>query len=395
MLNNQLNKSKSILNINKLYIFTFFHSLIFAYVIERLFGLERGLNIQEMVYIEILYAFVVLVFEVPTGIFADKYGYKISIVISSVLYFFEMIILSNAYNFYTFSIATTLVAIAGALASGSMNALLYNSLKSENLENDFEKIIGRQNIFGVISASIAGLTGSYIADKYGFTMNYYLSIISYFICLIVSFSLVEPKINDNEFKDEEDEKFDFKNIISFFNENSEVKLLGFYNIIFGALIVYIEEYYQIYLKEINFPVYLFGFVLLIIFICDGISHLYSYKFKKLANNKYLFIINMFISSLCLISTNYIKNYYSILSLAFVFFLYGITEPLIMGTLHHRIKTDRATIESFISFGLRFFTIIIGLLFGYISTNLSIFNGFMFLGLIMLFYTLCLVYKSES
>lgn len=338
-----------------------------------------------MIYIEIIYAFVVLILEIPSGIFSDKFGYKISIIISSILYLIDMLILIEAFNFFMFALSVVFSAMAGALASGAMNSLLYDSLKMNQKESDFEEILGKQNFYATLSGVISALSGAYLADKFGFTFNYYVSSISYFICVIISFSLIEPKTHNEKF-DYDSEKFNFNKIIVFFSENLQVKLLVFYNIIFGSIIVYISEYYQIFLKEISLPISFLGIVLVFIYISEGVSQLYSYKIKSYLQENKLFFYCIFISSLCLISLNYIRNYYSLIFLILIFFLYGITEPLIMGELHHKIKSDRATIESFMSFGLRFFSIIIGLIFGYISTKYSIFSGFLFLGLFMFLYS---------
>jgi hypothetical protein len=48
------NKLKS--NVWKLYSYWFFHNLVFAYVIERLFWQQRGISVQQVVYTEIIYA---------------------------------------------------------------------------------------------------------------------------------------------------------------------------------------------------------------------------------------------------------------------------------------------------------------------------------------------------
>jgi len=48
-----------------------FEALIPAYTIERLFWESRGITIQEVVYIEILYAIIMVLLEVPAGVLAD------------------------------------------------------------------------------------------------------------------------------------------------------------------------------------------------------------------------------------------------------------------------------------------------------------------------------------
>lgn len=60
--------------------------------------------------------------------------------------------------------------------------------------------------------------------------------------------------------------------------------------------------------------------------------------------------------------------------------------LVSGYLHHRIDSScRATVESFQSLVYRGFTIIVGLAFGFLSTNYSIFHGFRFLEFFSLSY----------
>lgn len=392
---NQLIKNKKNINlkenINKLYIFHFFYSFMFIYVIERLFGLERNLSVQQMVYLEILFAFFTLFFEIPTGIIADKYGYKLSIIIGSIFGFIDMIVFINAYSFSAFCLSIFCASISVSLLSGSLNSLLYDSLKFSNQEQDFEKIIGKQNLFATSAAIIASLAGGYIGEKTGLTINYYLSAISFFICILASFSFDEPLIHISN--NDEEEKFHLKDILTFFNENKEVKILVFYNIIFGSLIVYVEEYYQIYLNQINVPISRFGIVLVLILSMEGLSRLSSYKIKKYIDLKLLFCLSIFLSGLFLTISTYFKNYYSIGLIIIIFFLYGITEPLILGKLHHNIKTDRATIESFMSFGLRFFSIVSGLIFGYISSKYSIFSGFLFLGITMIIYSFIYIFQS--
>src|SRR5690554_5985350 len=97
-------------NVWKLYAFRFLSSLVPAYVIERLFWEERGMTIQMVVYTEIIFAITVLLFEVPTGIVADRWGRKQMMILSAVLGCFEFLILLFATEFWHFAVV---VIIAG------------------------------------------------------------------------------------------------------------------------------------------------------------------------------------------------------------------------------------------------------------------------------------------
>ena len=133
----------SIKNIRLLYISLFFHNLIFAYVIERLFALERGMTVQYVVYTEIIYAAVTVLLEIPSGAVADRVGRKNLLIVGGVSAFFEFFILIYAHGFWLFGISALIAGIGGACTSGAWNALLYDSLKADNKQEIFERVLGR------------------------------------------------------------------------------------------------------------------------------------------------------------------------------------------------------------------------------------------------------------
>lgn len=380
-------------NIRKLYLYWFFHSLIFAYVIERLFGLERGLSIQQMIYIEIIYAVVVMLLEIPTGVLADKWSRKKSMILSSVFNFFEIFILIFAYDFRSFALSAVSAAIGGALASGTGNAIFYDTLKSLGKETEFEKVIGRNNFYSSISGLIAALFGSIIASNFGYTSAYTLSLIGVTVSIFIIFTLYEPKTTlktkENEYCHESEESsFDFRKAVQFLKENESVRFIMLYAIITGGTINYVDEYWQVYLQKIGIPVSAFGIYSVLHSIILSITGVFAYKLRKRFGYKLIFSVCIVFTGLGLVFCSFVNTHFGLISLLATFFFFGLTEPLSLGFIHHRTDSvHRATIESFFSFALKMVIIIIGLLFGYICNLFSIFPGFRFLGLIILGYAI--------
>jgi MFS family permease len=195
-------------NVYKLYMIIFFHNLIFAYVIERLFWEQRGMTVFMVVLCEVIYAATIVIFEIPSGILADKLGRKRLLVISAVLSLLEMVLLLYANSFMDFAIVVFMAGISGSCSSGAFNALLYDSLLISKKQNMFEKILGRINAFDFLAALIAALSGSVLAKFYGFEFNYILSAISLVVALAFTLSLKEPP-RDNSEVPEEDSKEGF------------------------------------------------------------------------------------------------------------------------------------------------------------------------------------------
>jgi ABC-type dipeptide/oligopeptide/nickel transport system permease subunit len=99
-------------------------------------------------------------------------------------------------------------------------------------------------------------------------------------------------------------------------------------------------------------------------------------------------------SLGLMASGYTKSFAGIILLLIVFITSGIIEPLVSGYLHHRTESScRATVESFQSLAERLAIIVVGLVFGYFSTNYSIFSGFRILGAVAFVYFIYYVFAK--
>ncbi|MGG3622109.1 MFS transporter [Bacillus gobiensis] len=368
-------------NIRKLYAIRFFYNLIPAYVIERLFWEQRGMTIQMVVYTEIIFAVTVVLLELPTGIIADKWGRKKMIVLSTILEGSMFLILLFATEFWQFAIAVFLAGIARSASSGSENALLYDSLLETGQERTFEKYLGRLNVCDFSAIILAALSGSYLASRYAFELNYWISVVSMIVSVCVSLLLVEPVI-----KSKSDESIKIKEYLTaslhFFRKHPSVCLVLLSGMVTGAAISFIDEFWQLYLNRLEIPVLYFGLFSAVIMIVrlpgNILAHAIKQRFRYrtiLSGVTTAFAIGLFYVSM-------IMDYTSLLAIFFICLISGIIEPITTGYLHHRIDSSmRATMDSFQSLGLNAVLIILGLGFGYFSSKYDVFGGFGFIAVI--------------
>lgn len=381
----RLNKYK--LNIYLMYGYWFFHNLIFAYVIERLYWASKGMSTQQVVYTEIIYASIVIILEVPTGSLADRWSKKWLMVINSLLVIVEFIILINASSFWHFALAVSVSGIAKSLASGTSNALVYDSLKMLNKEHSFEKISGRLGFFDYSASLLAALIGSYIAYKSGYVSVYLLSLISVSICFMITLLLSEPNSIPIEDKTQSYAEC-IRESFNFLKLHSSIRFVLLFGIVISSVFIYIDEFWQIYLSEIKIPVLLFGIISSARMLSASISGIYAYKLKDRFSYKNIFSLLIIIFIVSILSASFIKSYFGLIPLVICFIAFGLVEPLALGYLHHRTDSRiRATVESFQSLVLRAATIACGLLFGYFSTKFNIFTGFRVLGIILAVYSI--------
>ena len=369
-------------NVKKLYWISFFHSLIPAYVIERLFWQQRGMTIPMVVYAEIIYALTVTILEIPSGILADKFGRKRCLSAYNALAAAELILLLFANSFWQFALAIFLAGIGKALSSGSENALLYDSLLQEGRQGDFEKHLGRLSAVDFAGSCIASLSGGVLANFFCFEFNYVLSIASMCVAFFITLSLKEPARFTKPEHEISGAMQHAKQAVKIFRTQPLVFVYCLTGAGLGACMIYLDEFWQILLQNTGFPVIFFGVVSAMASTLRMPSQLLAYRLKeKFSYNRILFCV-IGVSIVGYTAIFYTRNWFCLVPMFLLFMVSGIADPLVTGYLHHRTESHiRATVESFSSLGLRIISAGVGLLFGYISAAHSIFAGFLLLAAI--------------
>ncbi len=385
---------KDMSNVWKLYAIRFFHNLIPAYVIERLFWEQRGMTVQMVVYTEIIYAMTIVLLEVPTGIIADRWSRKRMMVLSALLSCCEILILVFATEFWHFAAAVFLAGIGESASSGSENALLYDSLALKGRQSSFEKHLGRLNSWDFTAAIIAALSGSLLAGRFDFELNYWISLVSMLTSLAISLTLMEP---ENAEKEEDPIPIHgyVKDSLLFFKKNPVVCLVLLSGMVTGAALNFVDEFWQLYVHRIGIPVTYFGLVSAGFMVLRLPGNLFAYALIKVFRYRTLLagITAVFCVGLMYISL--VKGLTSLVVIFILFLFSGAIEPIVSGYLHHRIDSNmRATIDSFQSLGLRAMVTLAGLGFGWFSSRLDVFGGYGFLAVACGFFLVLFLMASK-
>ncbi|EPE61615.1 major Facilitator Superfamily protein [Exiguobacterium sp. S17] len=353
-----------------------FEALIPAYTIERLFWESRTITIQEVVYLEMLYAVLVVMLEVPTGVLADRFERRRLLQIGVALEWLSFIVLLLSFSLIGFATAISLSAIGAALRSGSENALLYETLDQDGEADAFERILGRLNAIGLVAAIIAAFSGSLLATKFPFEFNYMLSIVSLFIATTCSLLLVEPRRLVNE------EAVTWRQLKTGFrfiwNDKSLLTLTGSFVLAVSAF-NFVDEFWQLYARDVRVPIYWFGAVstvLLLIQIPGQLLAPILVRVAPVARWQQLIAWGIGIGFILL---GTFPNQLGLLWIALMALLVGAVEPLYFGVLHRSVPSViRATTESSVSMLLHGGIIGLGVLFiG--GAGLSLFTAFFVIG----------------
>ena len=214
-----------------LYVGEFFRSLSFFVPIWILFFQSRGLNLAEIGFVATGTYLASVLLEYPTGIFADKYGRKLSIIFSILLNAVALIIEVTAHTTTQFFIGAVFIGASFAFSSGAREALIYDSLKEKKLEKYNSKVLGSLDTVGAIGGILSTLLGSMFFTLKN-TFPYWLTIVAYGIGLFFFIFIREPKY-----------KKEGETIDTFKNFKEGVKLVWRNPVLKSLLLLYIPLFF--------------------------------------------------------------------------------------------------------------------------------------------------------
>ncbi len=137
-------------NVRRFIAFRSFFNARFYYPVFTILFLDYGLTIEQFALLNTVWAFTIVLAEVPSGALADLIGRKRLLVTTSWLMIMEMLLLSfvplgnSNLIFSAFFVNRILSGLAEALASGADEAIAYDTLVAEGDPEDWPKVLDIQ-----------------------------------------------------------------------------------------------------------------------------------------------------------------------------------------------------------------------------------------------------------
>ena len=157
----------------------------------------RGFSLVEIGLAETFYHAASLLTEIPSGMLADIYGRKKMLIVSTLIHILAsaIMILSNGLPLVCLSIA--LYAVCDSFASGSGDALAFDSLKSVGRESVYDRYESNQLVIYRLCGGISTLCAGF-ALIIGYRIAYATGIVTSFIRILVLSSLTEIRTEEAE-----------------------------------------------------------------------------------------------------------------------------------------------------------------------------------------------------
>lgn len=150
--------------VTKLKAIEFFDGLHFATIITNLYAIYNGVPLYHAVLAQSVYSAVVLLMEVPTGLVADKFGRKTSVVLGYVMGALGLVALIISPTVIGLYVTQLLRATGSALISGASEALLFEASKEQGLNYTRQSSIVISN--GIAGLCVAGVISGIVYARY-------------------------------------------------------------------------------------------------------------------------------------------------------------------------------------------------------------------------------------
>jgi len=172
-------------------------SLVFMIPVWIAFLQDRLSVSQISIYVAAIFA-TQLVLELPTGALADLIGRKRTIVLAYLVDAIQYILFVFAVSFPQFLILAGVSGLAEALRSGSLEAIVYDSLKQDKKEDSFSKIMAKQGLRFQIGLMISTFLGGFLYTQWQ-PLPFILTGTLLLGSSIASLYFVEPSIDSEKF----------------------------------------------------------------------------------------------------------------------------------------------------------------------------------------------------
>ncbi|MFR7976326.1 MAG: MFS transporter [Intestinibacter bartlettii] len=297
-------------NLTLFYIILFLgeFSVTIPHAFVTLYLLSSGISLAQISLMQVFYMLAIIIFEVPSGVLADRYSKKLIFIISMALMCISYVLYIKIDCFYIIAFAQFIYGMASALNSGTIDSILLNQLSTK--DNDSMEIFTRNSNMIVTSAMVFGsFIGSLLFNKVLGSYVYLIAILGFILSALISLKLHEDKLENKSIH------FNASSLVKHFKDGfksitSNLKLFKIITLI--ALLQFVLQPFFNYWQPLSVNKGFDGSNLTYIYILMqffGILASYLYKYlTKVSYHKVFLIINIILLTILMILSVNLGSY---------------------------------------------------------------------------------------
>ena len=314
------------------------------------FMIFKGLSYSQIMLLQSISAVSVFVFEVPTGVVADKLSRKLSLALSVFFMGFGLFLYVICEDFSIFVLAEIICGIGLTFGSGADSAMLYESLNRLGRKEEYRRIEGRVGSNIYIGQGIGSVASSFLYSLSPL-LPFWVSMGNLMIAAIITVFFIEPPSREKSGHSY------IKHIVEGFGLAIGLPRVR-WAVGFAALMGFAIRtgywLYQPYFKEVNLDIVWYGFAFFSFNMVSAFSARYLVgRFESSKPRKTLTILGYIMGASYLLPLIFLGKS-GIMLLALKQIVRGMYQPVMRFYVNHQISdVYRATVISIIGLSANF------------------------------------------
>lgn len=374
------------------YLLTFLHefSLSLISAIYVLFLLKQGLDLFEVMLVNLAFMVGIFIFEIPTGAYADFYGRRRSIILSFIFLLFTFVLYFLSNSLWMFILAEVLAAIAFTFSSGALDAWLVDSFEKQEYTGNVDYIFSNAEVVGKSAAIFGGLLGGYIGSI-NLALPFGVGAGLIFITLIIAVSFIHERFTPKETPNLASSISRIGKVtrdsITYGLKHKVILWLIFSSIVYSFAFMPLNMYWSPRMNDLaENQIWIVGWIWagMALFMIGG-SYLVKHLLKKEKTYSWIMIATALFLAIPILLAS-LSNIFAIVLYSFLMYEIGrgMLKPAHKAYLNKFIPgKQRATVLSFDSMMARFGSAIGLVLFGLIANQYGIQTSWMISGFVLL------------
>ena len=383
------------MNIKKYYIYNIFNDLMPIYPLYLLMFESKGLSLLQISLLLSIWSVPAVILEIPTGILADRWSRRNMVAIGEMLKALCFFLWMFADGFHLYAVGFVFWGLGGAFQSGAEEALLFDTLKIQNREEQFEQVLGKGRFLHGMSNMLAAVSGGFLGTWFGYQAALGLSIISGLITAGIIFSMKEVNLyKEHRQKPETKEEGTLLSSLSFLIHRRQLLLITLMAVFVVTTADTLDEYDQLIAKGYGLTISMIGiwtalrFIMISLggYLAGGLRIILE-RFFRCRDGMDSISLLCVAAAICLLVSGVVDQI-GIMCLYGMYYLFlSSAEVLQEDYIHQRLdKEGRATVHSLISLSRNIYGILFYSLFGLAATGTGLHHALIAVGFYMIVWT---------
>jgi MFS family permease len=333
----------------KIYLYRIFSELILLYPLYNVMFADAGhLSTFQISSLLMIWSVIILVAEIPSGALADRYSRRNLLVTAQVIRAIGYALWIIMPNYIGFLAGLALWGIGRAFTSGAFEALVYDELKSNRLEKNYAKVIGRSESLSGLFSLGSTLAATPVFLWLGYKGIVWGSVISVVIASLIALTL--PHSRRQKAVETPHYRELIRQAILEIKRSPYLLKLVIFAVFIGMLFRIFDEYASLIIHAASVPVGWVPIASALVFTPVILIGFIAHRFENLSRAAYL--SGLAAAGALLIIGGFLVNIPGLVFFSLFMLLVKLTEIIFGAKIQHSITgSARATITSINSFGV--------------------------------------------